>query len=123
MSVSIYYQARRSKPLTRSESLLVKMIVQFFSVDSRIKKYLETGEGLNWESFCLYEKPTAPDLVIEGATKLPDNTKDADVHGAEYWCAVLSFLRLAISDAEWTVTIEDHPIKWDETNRKYDQRT
>jgi hypothetical protein len=120
MGGSIYYSARRNQPLTRSEATLVRIIVRTGSVDSKIEKYLATGEGLNWESFCLYEKYASPDLVLEGATRLPDNAKDAIDEGAKHWCTVLTLLRLAISDADWIVNIEDCPITWNAKEKRYD---
>ncbi len=123
MGVSIYYHARRSQPLTKSESTLVKIIAHSGSVDAKIDKYLQTGDGLNWESFTLYNAPTAHDLVLEGATRLPDNTEDAMWVGVRHWCVVLTLLRLAIHDAEWQVTVEDHPLKWDHKEKRYDPST
>jgi hypothetical protein len=120
MSTSIYYRARRTQPLTRSEDTLVKVVVQSGSVNQKIQKYQSTGEGYNWESFCVYEKPESPEIVLEGATKLPDNSEEALIAGAKHWCIVLSLLRLAIPDAEWVVTIEDCPIHWNATEKRYD---
>ena len=47
MSVSIYYTATRPTPITQSERLLIDAIVRMHSVDKKIEKYLQTGEGLN----------------------------------------------------------------------------
>jgi len=120
MSVSIYYTAARSVPMTETEKDLVGAIVRWYSVDKKIEKYLQTGEGLNWESFAVYDKPSAPGIIFEGATKLPDNTKDAAWTGVWHWCSALSLIRLVLHDATWRVAVQNQKIKWDEKLRSYD---
>jgi len=110
-------------PITKSECLLIDAIVRMSSVDKKIEKYLQTGEGLNWESFGVYDKPSAPDVIFEGATKLPDNTKDATWEGVWHWCWTLSYIRLVLHDASWRVGVENHKIKWDENERRFDPST
>src|SRR5437763_10289770 len=112
MASSIYYTAKRPTPMTKSEKEIVDAIVRWCSVDKNIEKYLQSGEGLNWESFSVYDKPSAPDVIFEGATKLPDNTKDASWTGVWHWCSMLSFIRLVLHDADWRVAVENHKIKW-----------
>jgi hypothetical protein len=109
--------------MTKSEKDLIDAIVRWCSVDKKLEKYLQTGEGMNWESFAVYEKPSSPDAVFEGATKLPDNTKDAVWHGIWHWCTTLSYIRLILHDAAWRVAVENHQIKWDEKERRFDPNT
>ena len=120
MSVSIYYTARRTQPLTEAERTVVEQITQKHSVDDQIEQYLQTGQGLNWESFCWYKHPSAADVALEGATKLPDKTDDAMWIGVQHWCAALSEIRRAITGFVWTVSVDDHEIKWDEERQLYD---
>lgn len=120
MSISIYYEAKRATPLTPAEKEVVQNLVDKFSVDKLIEKYMETGEGHNWESFCVYEKPTQPDAIFEGATKLPDNSGKALEIGVKWWCLALTGIRRAVKDAKWDVRVEDHPIYWDERKQVYD---
>jgi hypothetical protein len=120
MSVSIYYAAKRPMPITKSERLLIDAIVRMNSVDKKIEKYLRAGEGLNWESFAVYDKASAPDVRFEGATKLPDNTKDATWEGVWHWCWTLSYIRLVLHDASWRVAVESHKVRWDENERRFD---
>ena len=123
MSVSIYYTAKRATPMTMTEKDLIESIIRWCSVDKQIEKYLQTGEGLNWESFTVYDKPSAADIIFEGATKLPDNTKDAEWTGIWRWCSTLSYIRLILHDATWRVVVDNHTIKWNENERRYDPST
>src|ERR1044071_458666 len=107
MSVSIYYEARRKQPLSESERAAVDAIIQRFSVNDQIERYIRSGQGLNWESFCLYDAPTEPDIILEEATKLPDKTEDAVWTGIQHWCATLSEIRRAVPHAEWRVAVDD----------------
>jgi hypothetical protein len=123
MSVCIYYEARRKRPLSANEQTAVAAIIQRFSVDDRIERYMQSGQGLNWESFCLYDTPTAPDIIFEGATKLPDKTEEAVRTGIRHWCAALSQIRRAVPEAEWRVAVDDHEMRWDEKTQSYDPTT
>ena len=126
MSISIYYEAHRSEGMTSSEKELVENIIMKYSVDDQIEKLINTGQGLNWESFCVYgfdfpdAKPSEGDVIFEGATKLPDNTEDASWIGIIHWCETLTHIRRVLHDAEWNVQVEDHEIQWDSTLEAYD---
>jgi hypothetical protein len=120
LSVSIYYTAVRARRLDDAERANVAAIRQRYSVNDRIERYLQTGEGMNWSSFTLYDPPHTPDAVIEGATPLPDNSENATWVGVRHWCAALSELRRAIPDAVWHVHVEDHDVHWDEAEHAYD---
>jgi len=120
MSISIYYAAVRKRGLTEPERAAVTAIKDRYSVNSQIEHYLQTGTGLNWESFILYAPPLSPGAIIEGATKLPDNSEDALWVGMQHWCKALSELRRLIPDAIWHVHVEDHHVQWDEEQQAYD---
>jgi len=125
MSISIYYRARRSTPLTRTESEGLAAIEREFSVDSEVENYLEVGAGLNWESFTFYEGEavSGEDVILEGATKLPDNTDDAIMTGLVHWTHALANMRRLLHDAVWQVSIEDHELSWNEAMGEYDIST
>lgn len=120
MSVSIYYEATRDIQLTFSEQSLLNDIVKSYSVDSDIEKYLSTGSGLNWESFSFYEKPEGEAVILQGSTKLPNNSNDATWIGIQLWCKLLSELRRCLPNAKWAVSVEDHEIYWDSVSKEYD---
>lgn len=130
MSVSIHYSASRDTPATADELGNIGDAVASMSVDDKIEAYLRgaqpdgRGEGLNWESFIVYDPAVSPPPVIfAGSTKLPDNTDDALWIGVQHWCELLTMIRRVLADARWEVRVQDHPIAWDETQQRYDPRT
>lgn len=125
MSMSIYYAAARPRPLTQGEIEQVEAVELRFSVDDQIESYLRTGRGPNWESFTIYptDDLTQPGIVLEGATRLPDNSEDALWIGVQHWCRALTALRRILQDAQWQVHVDDHDIHWDERTQSYDPST
>ncbi len=93
-----------------------------YSVENLIEEREQTGEGSNWESFCVFdpEEPTAPAVVFEGATKLPDNSEEAFWLGLQHWCRLLSEIRRALPRTTWQVYVDDYDIIWDEERGEYD---
>ena len=122
MSLSIYYSARRPTPLSEQEQVEVQKVLVRYSVESRVKRFEETGEGLNWRPFGILASSdfSTADVVLEGSTPLPDNTEEAFSAGVVHWCNVLSALRRIIHKAMWSVRIEDQEITWDYQNDRYD---
>ena len=122
MSFSIYYTATRSTPLTDTESSAIASVVAEYSVDDQIEAREKSGDGPNWESFCVYDRadPTEPDAIFEGATKLPDNSEDAMWVGLQHWCKAISAIRRILPDAKWDVRVDDHEMQWDESAQEYD---
>jgi|SRR5579884_1905509 len=119
MSISIYYQAKRGSSITESEKHAIARLCVRYSIDTQQREYLESGKGLNWESFAVYEI-TRGDTIFEGATKLPDNTADAAWQGVRHWCNLLTKIRKVLPDASWSVSVEDHAITWDEQLQLYE---
>ena len=121
MSISIYYTARRDCPMSPAEETEIANLIAKYSVDLIVSKYMATGEGLNWESFCVYPPdPKEPRIIFEGATRLPDNTSDALWEGTQHWCELLSGIRRVIESADWSAHIDDHDLVWDGKRREYD---
>jgi hypothetical protein len=122
MSFSIYYSARRPTSLSDEEQEEVRKVLARYCVDSRVKRFAETGEGLNWQPFRLLPPSdfAAADVVLEGSTPLPDNTEEAFSQGVVHWCNALSALRRIIHRAMWSVRVEDQEIAWDYQNDRYD---
>ena len=121
MSISLYYSAKRQRPLSEKERQAVDALVEKYSVDAQIERRNQAGEGPNWESFSFYT-PTIeyPDTILEGATKPPDNSEDAFWAGVLHLCAALSELRRVLPDADWAVHLDDHDIPWDKEQQAYD---
>jgi hypothetical protein len=120
MSISIYYEAKRTTELSSAEKQKVQEILDKNSMDKAIEKFMETGEGLNWESFGFYEEPYEPGVILSGSTKLPDNTEEAAWTGTQHWCSALTEIRRAVQNATWDVQIEDHKMYWDADKQLYD---
>ena len=122
MSVSLYFTAVRSVPLSAIEKDAIQKLEAKYAVEEQLLRYARTGNGLNWESWCVYDSacPTARDVIYEGATALPDNTEDACWIGLQHWCLLLSSVRHAVPGADWTVHLDDHEIVWDARRAAYD---
>jgi len=122
MSISIYYQAERDRPLSKAEREAIARVESEYAVEDQIEEYCRTGEGPNWESFCVYDPadPTSPGIVFEGATKLPDNAEGHLATGVDHWCRALSQIRLILHDAEWSVHIDDVDVPWNEERQLWD---
>lgn len=125
VSVSIYYSARRKKPLSPSEIKEIELICARYSVDSQIEKFLSTGVGLNWESFQFELNGQRPGMfksaiVFSGSTKLPDNSGEATWIGVQHWCGCLSELRRLLNSCDWSASVEDHDLHWDSLTLAYD---
>lgn len=121
MSTSIYYTARREQPLTKEEQQTIDSLIKEYSVENEISEYLESGKGFNRESFCVYDPNTSEsDIIFEGSTRLPDNSKEAIWQGVHHWSLLLSGIRCAIPDAKWHVHVDDHELVWDENYSEYD---
>ena len=87
MGVSIYYTARRSRDMSESEREAIMEVVRGHSVANEIDEYSQSGSGWNGEDFILYSPPfDSPDTILEGATKLPDQTDDATWTAIRHWC-------------------------------------
>ena len=122
MSISIYYTAKRAHSITPAEGAAIDSLLEEFSVDNEIEDRLRTGQGLNWESFCVYDPadPTEPGVIFEGATKLPDNCDDAVLRGLDHWSRLLSRIRRAVPGAAWHVNVDDNDLVWDDVAGEYD---
>lgn len=122
MSISIYYTARRSRPIDETALAQITEVETKYGVEDKIENYLQTGNGYNWESFCIYDPndPSEPDVVFEGATKLPDNSEDAVWDGLKHWCSALTEIRRIIPDADWNVRVDDHEIHWNDARGAFD---
>jgi hypothetical protein len=122
LSISIYYSARREQPLSPAERANVDALVAKYTIEEQLAERERTGEGPNWESFCVYNSVGAEEsgVVFEGATKLPDNSEKSLWLGVQHWCRLLSEIRRVLQDASWQVHIDDHSIVWDEERGEYD---
>jgi hypothetical protein len=124
MNPAIYCSARRPAPLSKSEHEAVNKILAKYSVDSRIKQFEETGQGIHWRpwSFLPEEEFSSADTILEGSAELPCESDESLAAAIEHWCNVVSALRREIPKALWVVRIEDYEIKYDYRTDRYDPR-
>ena len=125
MGISIYYSARRTEPMTSVEQAAISSLIAEYAIEEQLQDRDRTGEGPNWESFCVYQLddphfPAEPGVIFEGATGLPDNSEDNFWLGIQHWCALLSKIRRAVGSAVWSVHIDAHDVYWDEERQEYD---
>ncbi|MEU5402227.1 hypothetical protein ABZ348_23360 [Streptomyces sp. NPDC005963] len=106
MSVSLYYSAHRTTPLTEVEAAFVARIVT-----AHTTSFPYDDE----ESLYLYDRGDVdPQEVVAGSTKMPfqpDRLMPVVVHVLDS----VTELRRAVPDAEWRVHMDDLDIPWDDT--------
>ncbi|MFT2015397.1 hypothetical protein ACMA1D_06035 [Streptomyces sp. 796.1] len=106
MSVSLMYEARRATPLTADEAAEVERIVS-----AREASFPYPDE----ESCYLYDAgDRVPDAVLNGSTKLPFSPGRLFPVIAHVLDTVTE-LRRALPTAQWSVSTDDVPVPWDET--------
>ena len=122
VGISIYYQARRSRPLTSQEQRAIDEIVRLNEVEPQVNEAGEWVDESSWPGFCIYpcDEDTEPDVIFEGATKLPMSSEDDFWDAIQHWCRVLTLIRRVLADATWAVHIDDADIAWDEERKEYD---
>lgn len=114
MSVSIYYSASRPKSLSPAEWSSIEAAVAQYPL-SELLQDIGIAEGeFDGEDFCVYlqDGDTEPDIVFEGATKLPLESEEIIWTAVRHCCRLLSEVRRVIPDAEWHVHVDDCEIPW-----------
>lgn len=96
---------------------MIDRLVTQYSIRKEFDRYVQKGRGHSGVDFCIYDPsdPTEPNMIFEGATRLPDNDNDASHQLAEHWCELLSKIRVVLSAADWHVHIDDTDIFWNES--------
>ncbi|MFI9741103.1 hypothetical protein [Streptomyces sp. NPDC052494] len=106
MSVSLYYSARRTTPLTEAESASVARVVA---------DHMASFPYDDEESLDLYDPDASePEEIIAGSTKMPFDPGHLMPVIAHVLDSVTE-LRRAVPDAEWRVHMDDLDVPWDET--------
>ncbi|RDI34257.1 hypothetical protein DFR72_1014 [Lentzea flaviverrucosa] len=104
VGVSLYYTARRAAPLTGAELTVIGQVVDTCNENAPFSR---DEEGLY-----LYDR-LEPGTVLDGSTKLPA-ADDRAVPSLVHWLAAVTALRNAVPDADWTFTLDDYEIEWDD---------
>ena len=122
MNPVLYCSARRPTPLCPAEREAIRKLEEKYSVESRIKRYEETGQGIRWRPWHWLneEEYSAADTILEGSAALPCETEEGLATAIDHWCNVVSALRREIHKALWEVRIGDREIKYDYRSDRYD---
>ena len=122
MNLTFYCSARRPAPLTDLEQQAVRKLIAKYAVESRIKRFEETGQGIRWRPLCLTSPDdySAADAVFEATAELPCESDEALATAIDHWCNFASALRREIHKALWDVRVGDHEIKHEWRSDRYD---
>ncbi|MFJ3702989.1 MULTISPECIES: hypothetical protein [Streptomyces] len=105
MSVSLYYCASRTAPLTDAETAAVERIVAAHRASFPYE---------DQESLYLYDSDDSrPDEVVAGSTKMPFDP-DMVLPVLDHVLGSVSELRRALPGAEWRVHMDDLDVPWGE---------
>ncbi len=108
MSVSLYYTARRSTPITQQERNRCDGIAE------RYDRQYPFGEL--YEGFCIYDWETGKeekDVILDGATKLPPDVEmEFCMRILDWWLECLTELTDLLGDAQWKVHLDDMDSMW-----------
>ncbi|MCM1506528.1 MAG: hypothetical protein NC177_05260 [Ruminococcus flavefaciens] len=107
MSCSVYYTAERNTPLTDTEKVSVNNIVEKYNSEYPFDEKAE--------DFCVYDSVPENNVIFEGATKLPDSDIELSFDVAMYWLECLTEITRLLHGCQWTVTLEDDEMEWDDT--------
>jgi hypothetical protein len=102
MSVSIYYSAKRSTPLTPAEAAAIADVTLRFNETSPTPG----GEGLTMLTW------TKNDLcvLLENSIQLPNGEKAFEA--VPHWVRALTEIRNLIPGADWHVNLDDFEFPW-----------
>lgn len=104
VSVSLYYTARRTTPLSDAEHTAVGQVVDTYNANAPF--------SLEEEGLYLYDR-LEPGTALDGSTKLPA-ADDRAVPSLVHWLAAVTALRSAVPGADWSFTLDDYEIEWDD---------
>lgn len=105
MSVSLYYHARRTTPLTGAEAAAVERVVA---------AHMSAFPYEDEESLYLYDDGSRPDEIVAGSTKMPFDP-DRALPVLDHVLGSVTELRRVLPQAEWKVHMDDLDVPWDET--------
>ena len=111
MGVSIYYLAIRARRLSEADNLEIGKLLNQYSHKRWIEEAHQTDVGWNGDDFSLCDPPfDLPETILQGATKLPDNSEDLFWMTIQHWCRLLTEIRRLVPDAIWRVHVDDSDI-------------
>jgi hypothetical protein len=138
MGVSIYYTARRDRPLSDEERDEVTRIaadetrellgrldqnLPAWKDDGTVPAYVEDA-GEICEGLSIYDPGAAadPKVILQGSSKVShgDCGTEPMVVQLEYYATfALGRLRRVLPDADWDVHVDDMSLRWEEESGEY----
>jgi hypothetical protein len=112
MGISIYYDAKRNYFLTDEGSNNIKEIVEKYN-NEKDKKFKKG------EDFYIYEyDKEEPEKIFSGSTKLAMSSRNPMIVAkcCIFLAKCLTKIRSIVKDAEWSVSMDDTDLEWDERN-------
>lgn len=105
MSVSLYYTAKRERPISKQEQEACEKIAERYIADYPL--------GDIYEGFCIYDfaELSEGNVIFEGATKLPlDEGMDHTLEVLRYWADCLQEIINLLPHAQWHINVDDADI-------------
>jgi hypothetical protein len=121
MSLSIYYEVRRDRPITDEECALIQAAMRKYNENPEIVSIVDEGAG---EMFSYYPETKEPGVILEGAVKLPTNLGsgrgDDLMFVADSWLELMCDIRKILKGSTWDASMDHHPIVWNEDKQRFD---
>ena len=118
MSISLYYTARRSQPITSQEQCNCAEIAK------RYDQQYPFGEL--YEGFCIYNLEKCKDvkeenIIFDGSTKLPTDIEgEFLLNVVDWWLKCLEEIAGVLVGAQWNVHLDDIVnFKWVEAEHGF----
>lgn len=119
MGISLYYSATQADALTEDQDAAIKALVGTYG--GQIHELLSQEEEV-FEDFYVYDTPYNEAEVFAGATGLPRGSIEGLVTAVNHWGELLGRIRSEVlPEAEWDVSVDGAPLKWDPANDRYTQ--
>ena len=114
MSVSVYYAAKRTYPLSAAEIQAIHVLLEAFNADKGANScedmdfYAAVGEYGDYED----------GVLLQGALK-PSRNLFKVRKNMRHILASLSAMKRAVPDSEWDVSLDDLSAHWNEAKGFY----
>lgn len=125
ISVSLYYEAGRTQPVTPSEQSICDKIAKRYNTKYPYKKIAKryntkySYRELLCDGFCIhipepFRDESGDDVILTGSAKLPmvDNLA-LFIRVINWWLKCLGEITDCLSDAQWHVHINDVDLPWE----------
>lgn len=120
MSMGIYYEAKRSIPISEKETAQIEKIT-----DKYLREYTRKDQYEGPGTFSLEDGGDADcsdvKRIYRGMLRIPTEFMEDEADGAEameeflaYWLKWLTDVTRELSEAEWEASLEEVPLIWED---------